>query len=219
MTYFVGGEDNQKYLIGKQIEVDLNSLSCERGFAKHLSDVYDCCILIGKTDMQFVENKFWLLFEDCKSDTIGTLNSEMSGVKNINVPMRELIDYHEGILRKSYFSGRNIERINKEDGYGGSRVIKAMKSMIKEYIDVVISKAPRPENNEYYDPYVKCSCGYWHHFRSARSKYGSHPYPNQYIDCWEWNEATKHWRNKHTNEYGKGTSHKDQAFPSLFFCH
>jgi GTP-binding protein EngB required for normal cell division len=219
LKYFVGGEDNQKYLIGKQIEVDLKSLTCKKGFANHLSDVYDCCILIGKRDVQFVHDTFWLLLEECKSNAISALKKGVEGMKDMIVPMQELINYHEGLLRKAYVSRRDDEGVNMEDGkYGGSLVIKTMKDLIKEYINVVISKAPSAvKYYTYQSPYVKCACGYWCNILLGTSTYdGMHPDADKYADCWEWKPCNQYWINIHTRAIRAGTSDKNPAYPSNY---
>ena len=211
LKYFIGGDENQKYLIGQQIDVEFDHLSKEGGFAKSLSRIHDCCVMVGK-DTSILSDRFWSLFKDCKSHYMGLFEKDPEAVETICIPMQELIEYHEYVLKKMSMT-KGVEGMKGNDE-SHDYAMKEMSDMIKDYINVVIAKIPDESNlKSMYDPYVKCSCGYYLYKDTGFRYSTSHPAPEKYVDCWEWNVNTLVWRNKHTGMEREGTAESNPAIP------
>lgn len=195
LRYFLEGDENQKYLISKKIEIELYRLTKETSFVERLSQIHDYCVKIDK-DSSILAETFWSLFDDCKFHYMSLLEDDPQGIKTINIPMQKLVSYHEFIETK-FVKDVEKEFIQNEQ----SRVMKEMKKFVDDYISLVVTKvSDRQENKVLFDPYFTC-CGKWQNMQSDSFIFGtSHPHPDKYDDCWEWKELEKKWENKHTKE-------------------
>jgi hypothetical protein len=93
LEHIMGGQENQQTVIEKQIQVILKKLSASTDFMTSLSDLCNLQMSIKKSVDGIVE-KFWSLFDDCKTKSVESFKRSPWKVTELAHPMKQLIAFH-----------------------------------------------------------------------------------------------------------------------------